>query len=155
MSGWNGWPFNRVYLLLVAVAFLVVGGQVLLFHLRAAFRSKAMWGPVVMAPIIAAAGVAAAVVRNDVVGWAAFAIFAVGFVDGHRPRHAPAGHHSTHRRVHAAEPHRRPAAAAAPCVRRPRTHLSQRVAQLLRCGVGLSHRRPTRLRSRSDSGPLG
>jgi hypothetical protein len=64
------------------VAFLVVGAQVFLFHWRAAFRSKAMYGPVVMAPVIAAAGVAAAVARNDVVGWIATTIFAVGFVDG-------------------------------------------------------------------------
>ena len=82
MNGWDGWPFDRAYLLLVAVAFLVVGGQVFLFHWRAAFRSKAMYGPVVMAPIIAAAGVAAAIVRNDVVGWAALVIFAIGFIDG-------------------------------------------------------------------------
>jgi hypothetical protein len=82
MEAWNGWPFARLYLLLVAVAFLVLGGQVFLFHWRAAFRSKAMYGPVVMAPIIAAAGVAAAIARNDVIGWTAVTIFAVGFVDG-------------------------------------------------------------------------
>jgi len=26
MDAWDGWPFARLYLLLVAVAFLVVGG---------------------------------------------------------------------------------------------------------------------------------
>lgn len=82
MDAWDGWPFARLYLLLVAVAFLVVGAQVFLFHWRAAFRSKAMYGPVVVAPVIAAAGVAAAVVRNDVIGWAAVVIFAVGLLDG-------------------------------------------------------------------------
>lgn len=82
MDAWDGWPFARLYLLLVAVAFLVVGAQVFLSHWRAAFRSKAMYGPVVMAPIIAAAGVAAAIARNDVVGWTAVAIFAIGFLDG-------------------------------------------------------------------------
>ena len=82
MEPWDGWPFARLYLVLVAVAFLVVGGQVLLFHWRAAFRSKAMYGPVVMAPIIAAAGVAAAIARNDVVGWTAVAIFTIGMLDG-------------------------------------------------------------------------
>src|SRR5829696_5340450 len=82
MDPWDGWPFARLYLLLVAIAFLVVGGQVFLFHWRAAFRSKAMYGPVIMAPIIAAAGVAAAIARNDVIGWTAVAIFAVGLVDG-------------------------------------------------------------------------
>ena len=82
MNGWDGWPFGRLYLLLVAVAFLVIGTQVYLLHWRAVFRSKAMWGPVVMAPIIAAAGVAAAIVRNDVIGWTAVTIFALGLIDG-------------------------------------------------------------------------
>lgn len=82
MDAWDGWPFARLYLLLVAVAILVVGAQAFLFHWRAAFRSKAMYGPVVMAPIIAAAGVATAVARNDVIGWTAVAIFAIGFTDG-------------------------------------------------------------------------
>ena len=82
MDAWDGWPFARLYLLLVAVAFLVVGGQVFLFHWRAAFRAKSMYGPVVMAPIIAAAGVAAAIARTDAIGWTATAVFAVGFVDG-------------------------------------------------------------------------
>ena|SRR5688572_3908473 len=82
MEAWDGWPFARLYLLLVAVAFLVVGGQVFLFHWRAAFRSRAMYGPVVMAPIITAAGVAVAIARNDIIGWAAVAVFAVGLLDG-------------------------------------------------------------------------
>ena len=82
MSAWDGWPFARLYLVLVAIAFVVVGAQVFLLHWRAAFRSKAMYGPVVMAPIIAAAGVGAAIVRNDVVGWASVAVFSVGFLDG-------------------------------------------------------------------------
>lgn len=82
MAAWDGWPFARLYLLLVAVAFLVVGAQVFLLHWQAAFRSKAMYGPVVMAPIIAAAGVAAAVTRDDVVGWTAAGVFAVGFAEG-------------------------------------------------------------------------
>ena len=82
MQQWDGWPFARVYLLLVAVAFLVVGAQVFLFHWRAAFRSKSMYGPVVMAPIIAAAGVVTAFTRNDAIGWSAVAIFGIGFVEG-------------------------------------------------------------------------
>lgn len=82
MTGWDGWPFARVYLLLVAVAFLVIGAQVFLLHWRAAFRSKAMYGPVVLAPIVAAAGVAAAAVRNDTIGWITFGVFALAFVDG-------------------------------------------------------------------------
>jgi hypothetical protein len=82
VEAWDGWPFARLYLLLVAVAFLVVGAQVFLFHWRAAFRSKAMYGPVVMAPVIAAAGVIAAISRTDPIGWAAVAVFAIGLLDG-------------------------------------------------------------------------
>ena len=82
MDAWQGWPFARLYLVLDAVAFLVVGAQVFLLHWRGAFRSKAMYGPVVMAPVIAAAGIAAALARTDLIGWTATAIFAIGFVDG-------------------------------------------------------------------------
>ncbi len=38
MDAWDGWPFARVYMLLVALAFAVIGLQVLLFHRRAGFR---------------------------------------------------------------------------------------------------------------------
>jgi hypothetical protein len=82
MDAWDGWPFARVYLLVVSVAIIAVGAQAFLLHWRAAFRSKAMYGPVVMAPVLAAAGIAAAVVRNDVVGWIAAVVFAIGFVEG-------------------------------------------------------------------------
>lgn len=82
MDAWDGWPFARLYLVLVAVAFVVVGAQAFLLHWRAAFRSKAMYGPVIVAPIVAVAGVATAVVRNDVIGWGAIAIFAIGLLDG-------------------------------------------------------------------------
>lgn len=82
MAGWDGWPFARFYLLLLAVAFLVVGAQVLLFHWQAAFRAKTMYVPVVLAPIIAASAVIASVVRNEVTGWLAVAVFAVGLVIG-------------------------------------------------------------------------
>ena len=82
MDAWDGWPFARAYLLLVALAFLVVGGQVYLFHLRAAFRAKSMYGPVLMAPVIAAAGVVGALTREGAVGWVVFAVFALGFLEG-------------------------------------------------------------------------
>jgi hypothetical protein len=82
MDAWDGWPYARAYLLLVALAFLVVGGQVYLFHLRAAFRSRSMYGPVLMAPLIALAGVVGAVTRDGAVGWIVLTVFAVGFVEG-------------------------------------------------------------------------
>jgi hypothetical protein len=82
MDAWDGWPYARAYLLLVALAFVVVGAQVYLFHLRAAFRAKSMYGPVLMAPVIAAAGVLGAVTRQGAVGWVVFVVFALGFLEG-------------------------------------------------------------------------
>lgn len=82
MDLWDGWPYARAYLLLVALAFLVVGGQVYLFHLRAAFRAKSMYGPVLMAPVIAGAGVLGAITRDGAIGWIVFAVFAIGFLEG-------------------------------------------------------------------------
>lgn len=82
MASWSGWPFARAYLLLVALAFVIVGLQVFLFHWRAAFRSKTMYGPVLLAPIIVAAALSAAVTRDGLIGWAAVGIFGFGFLEG-------------------------------------------------------------------------
>lgn len=82
MDAWDGWPYARAHLLLVALAFLVVGAQVFLFHLRAAFRAKSMYGPVVLAPIVTAAGAIGAVARDGAVGWVVVGVFAVAFVEG-------------------------------------------------------------------------
>jgi hypothetical protein len=82
MDRWQDWPYGRIYLLLVAVAFVVVGIQVFLFHWRAAFRSKTMYGPVVLAPVVALAGIAAAAKRDGAIGWIALAIFGLAAVEG-------------------------------------------------------------------------
>jgi hypothetical protein len=82
MDTWDGWPYARAYLLLVALAFLVVGGQVYLFHLRAAFRARSMYGPVVTAPVVAVAGVVGAISRGGAIGWVVLAVFAVAFLEG-------------------------------------------------------------------------
>jgi hypothetical protein len=82
MDAWDGWGFQRFYVLFVGVAFLLLGLQVLLFHWRAAFRKWTMYGPVLLAPVLAAAGVAGAAWRDGWVGWAALVVFALGVVDG-------------------------------------------------------------------------
>jgi hypothetical protein len=82
MESWDGWPFARLYMLLVALAFAVVGLQVLLFHWRAGFRRWTMYGPVVLAPVLVVAGVVGALQRDGWVGWVALAVFALGIVDG-------------------------------------------------------------------------
>jgi hypothetical protein len=82
MDGWAGWDFQRFYLLFVAAAFTLLGLQVLLFHWRAAFKHRTMYGPVLLAPVLAAAGVAGALSRGGWLGWAVLAIFVLGVVDG-------------------------------------------------------------------------
>ena len=82
MDGWSGWDFQRFYLLFVAVAFALLGLQVLLFHWRAAFNKWTMYGPVLLAPVVAAAGVVGALTRDGWLGWAVVIVFAVGVVDG-------------------------------------------------------------------------
>jgi hypothetical protein len=82
VDAWDGWPFARLYMLLVALAFAVVGLQVLLFHWRAAFRRLTMYGPVLLAPVIVVAGVVGALKRDGPLGWIVLAVFALGIVDG-------------------------------------------------------------------------
>lgn len=45
------WPLQRVVVLFVSLAFLIVGVQVTLSHYRQSFHHKAMWAPVVAAPL--------------------------------------------------------------------------------------------------------
>lgn len=82
MDGWSGWDFQRFYVLFVGVAFALLGLQVLLFHWRAAFKKWTMYGPVLMAPVLALAGVVGAITRDGWLGWAIVAVFALGIVDG-------------------------------------------------------------------------
>jgi hypothetical protein len=82
MDGWEGWDFQRFYLLFVAVAFVLLGTQVFFFHWRAAFAHRSMYLPVIAAPLLAVAALAAAVTRDGAVGWIAVAVFAIGVLGG-------------------------------------------------------------------------
>ena len=82
MDGWEGWDFQRFYLLSVAAAFLLLGLQVFLFHWRAAFSRTSMYLPVLAAPLLALAGLLAAITREGAIGWIAVAVFAVGVLGG-------------------------------------------------------------------------
>jgi hypothetical protein len=82
MDGWDGWDFQRFYVVFVALAFLILGVQVFLFHWRAAFSKRSMYMPVVEAPLLALAAVVAAVTRDGAIGWIAVGVFAVGIVGG-------------------------------------------------------------------------
>jgi hypothetical protein len=48
---WNGWPIERILILFVGVAFLLIFIQVTLFHYRQNFRHWAMWVPVIETPL--------------------------------------------------------------------------------------------------------
>jgi hypothetical protein len=82
MDAWEGWDFQRFYLIFVAAAFVLLGIQVFLFHWRAAFSKLSMYLPVVAAPLLALAALVAAITREGVIGWIAVAVFAVGVLGG-------------------------------------------------------------------------
>jgi hypothetical protein len=82
MDAWDGWDFQRFYVGFVGIAFALLGLQVLLFHWRAAFKRWTMYGPVLLAPVLAAAGGAGALSREGWLGWAVLIVFVLGLVDG-------------------------------------------------------------------------
>jgi hypothetical protein len=48
---WNEWTLDRVVLLFVGFAYLFIGIQVTMSHYRQNFHNKAMFAPVILAPI--------------------------------------------------------------------------------------------------------
>ena len=56
--------------------------QVSLFHWAGAFKKLAMWGPVLMTPLIVGGAVAGLVARSGVWGWVAASLLALGVLDG-------------------------------------------------------------------------
>ena len=82
MDAWEGWDFQRFYLLFAGAAFVLLGLQVFLFHWRAAFSRPTMYLPVAAAPLLAIAGFAAEITREGVIGWIAVAVFAAGVLGG-------------------------------------------------------------------------
>jgi len=49
---WSGWPLARIVTVFVGLAFILIGIQVIFFHYRQNFRHWAMWGPVILSPIV-------------------------------------------------------------------------------------------------------
>ena len=82
MDAWDGWDFQRFYVGFVGIALALLGLQVLLFHWRAAFKKWTMYGPVLLAPVLAGAGLVGAFSREGWLGWAVLAVFVLGVVDG-------------------------------------------------------------------------
>ena len=51
MTYWNGWPLERVVILLLGFLYLMIFVQVTLFHYRQNFRHWSMWIPVIATPV--------------------------------------------------------------------------------------------------------
>lgn len=54
---WSMWSIDRILILFVSLAFLVIGIQVTMFHYRQNFNHKSMWVPVISAPVFFVAGI--------------------------------------------------------------------------------------------------
>jgi hypothetical protein len=79
---WSDWPFERVALLFVGIAFAVVWVQVSLFHWGGAFHELPMWGPVLYAPVLALAGIVFAITMSGALATVGYVIFGIGLVEG-------------------------------------------------------------------------
>ncbi|MEF3304425.1 hypothetical protein [Paenibacillus sp. GYB003] len=55
---WPNWSLDRIVILFVSIAFLVIGVQVTMFHYRQNFNHKSMWAPVIAAPLFFIVGLA-------------------------------------------------------------------------------------------------
>ncbi|TDF99479.1 hypothetical protein [Paenibacillus piri] len=54
---WSMWSIERVLILFVSLAFLMMSIQVTMFHYRQNFNHKAMWVPVISSPIFFITGI--------------------------------------------------------------------------------------------------
>lgn len=82
MGAWDGLELGRAVLLFAAVAYVVIGIQVWLYHWAGGFRRRAMWAPVLLTPIVVLAALLGALDRGSPWGWIALAILVVAVVDG-------------------------------------------------------------------------
>lgn len=55
---WSGWPLDRVVILFVSAAYVLIGIQVTMSHYRQNFRHRSMWGPVISSPLFVLVGLA-------------------------------------------------------------------------------------------------
>ena len=79
---WNGWPWDRVILLLTGLAFLLIGLQVTLFHYRQNFRNWAMWVPVLAAPAIGLVAFVVGFYNLAILRTILFVLFLAGAIAG-------------------------------------------------------------------------
>jgi hypothetical protein len=82
MESWDGWELGRWIVLFAAFLYVGIWAQLTLYHWRAAFRRREMYAPVILTPVIAAAGALGAIEGDGIFGWISLVAFAIGVVEG-------------------------------------------------------------------------
>jgi hypothetical protein len=82
LDDWTGWTVNRVVVAFSALMYTGIWVQVSLFHWAGGFKKLAMWGPVLMTPLVVGGALAGVVTRAGVWGWVAGLLLGLGVLDG-------------------------------------------------------------------------
>ncbi len=82
MAGWKGLELGRILLAFSALMYAGIWVQVSLFHRAGAFKKLAMYGPVILTPLVIGGALAGAVRRDGIWGWVALVTLSVGVLDG-------------------------------------------------------------------------
>lgn len=75
---WDGWPMERLLILLTGIGYLMIFVQVTLFHYRQNFRHWSMWIPVIELPLFGLLSIIFVFFGGNLL----FTILAVSFVIG-------------------------------------------------------------------------
>ncbi|WP_127586403.1 hypothetical protein [Paenibacillus koleovorans] len=79
---WDSWSLDRIVILFVSLAFLLIGIQVTMFHYRQSFTHKAMWAPVLSSPIFFLAGLVLVMYNASWLSTLFMILMWIGLVDG-------------------------------------------------------------------------
>lgn len=79
---WNLWSLDRFIVLFTGLAFLLIGIQVTMSHYRQNFHHKAMWVPVIEAPLIFFVGIWLAFANVQWLFYVFVTLMAVGTISG-------------------------------------------------------------------------
>ncbi|MFC4077162.1 hypothetical protein [Salinithrix halophila] len=79
---WAGWPLDRILILFVSLAFMMMTVQVTFFHYRQNFHHKAMWIPVLAAPLFFVVGMVFTFYRTSWLSTLFLILMWFGILDG-------------------------------------------------------------------------
>lgn len=79
---WNSWTLDRIVILFVGAGYLLIWIQVTMSHYRQNFHKKAMWAPVLSAPIVSLASILTTLFNSS--GWLVLdqILYWVGVISG-------------------------------------------------------------------------